>query len=192
MTAIIKYNAGNIRSVQNALNRLNEKSIITDDFETIRKADRVIFPGVGEAASAMRYLKKRKLDILLKTLKQPVLGICLGLQLMCRHSEEGDTECLNIFETHVKKFPPKDKVPHIGWNNFNRADGKLFENIKPENDVYFVHAYFAEITEDTDAVCKYITPFAAALSKDNFFAVQFHPEKSAEIGEIILKNFLKF
>ncbi len=191
MIAIIKYNAGNIQSVQNALTRLGYDSIITDDQEKIRKADKVIFPGVGEAVSAMKYLKSKNLDILIPQLKQPVLGICLGLQLMSEYSEEGNTKCLGIFNTQIKKFPPKDIVPHIGWNNFIKLKGKLFENIKNTDNVYFVHSYYAEISQETVAICDYIVPFSAAMQKNNFYATQFHPEKSGKTGEQILLNFLK-
>jgi len=190
MIAIIKYNAGNIRSVQNALNRLGYDSIISDKHDEIRAADKVIFPGVGEAASAMDYLKNKSLDQLIVSLKQPMLGICLGLQLMCEHSEEGDTECLGIFDSHVKKFPPKDKVPHIGWNNFSKISGHLFKGIQTDSDVYYVHAYYAEVCKNTIAECDYIHPFSSAMRKGNFYATQFHPEKSADVGEVILRNFL--
>lgn len=191
MIAIIKYNAGNIRSVQNALNRLGYDSIISDNHDELRAADKVIFPGVGEAESAMDYLKNKGLDQLITSLTKPILGICLGLQLMCQHSEEGDTPCLGIFDSQVKKFPPTDKVPHIGWNNFSTLNGALFKGIQPNNDVYYVHAYYAELCKHTIAECDYIHPFSAAMHKDNFYATQFHPEKSADVGEIILKNFLK-
>jgi imidazole glycerol-phosphate synthase subunit HisH len=191
MIAIIKYNAGNIKSVQNALNRLGYKSIITDDSRDLISADKVIFPGVGEAGSAMQYLVERGLDKILISLKQPVLGICLGLQLMCRHSEEADTKCLGIFDTDVKLFPPADKIPHMGWNNFLTVNGALFKGISLSDDVYYVHSYYAEIFSFTSATCDYILPFSAALQKDNFFATQFHPEKSAITGEKILQNFLE-
>ncbi len=190
MIAIIKYNAGNIKSVENALQRLGKQCIVTDDVAAIRAASHVIFPGVGEARTAMRYLKERGLDKLIKDLKQPVLGICLGQQLMCQHSEENDTDCLGIFDCMVKKFPPKEKVPHIGWNDFSEVKGTLFKGISRQNDVYFVHSYYAKICEETTAVCDYILPFSAGLQKDNFYATQFHPEKSASIGEKILRNFL--
>ncbi|TYP98896.1 imidazole glycerol phosphate synthase subunit HisH [Tenacibaculum adriaticum] len=189
--AIIKYNAGNIRSVQNAIKRLGFESIITDNTEEIKKADKVIFPGVGEASSAMKYIKEKGLDVVICSLKQPVLGICLGLQLMCRSSEENKTECLGIFDSKVKLFPPEEKVPHMGWNNFDSVSGSLFKNINDEDDVYYVHSYYAEICEQTLAICNYILPFSAAMQKDNFYATQFHPEKSASIGEKILKNFLE-
>lgn len=190
MIAIIQYNAGNIRSVQNALQRLGRQSIVTDVPEEIERAAHVIFPGVGEAGSAMSYLKDKGLDNLLCSLKQPVLGVCLGLQLLCRHTDEADTSCLGVFDAHVKKFPPQDKVPHIGWNNCVSVTGTLLKGITTKDDFYFVHSYYAEMCEHTAAVCDYILPFSAALEKDNFFAVQFHPEKSAGAGETILKNFL--
>jgi len=190
MIAIIKYNAGNIRSVENALTRLGYNSIITDNADEIRNAGKVIFPGVGEAGSAMNYLKERGLDILIKSLKQPVLGICLGQQLMCAHSEEADTACLGIFGATVKKFPPLELVPHMGWNNMLNLKGKLFEGIETSDNVYFVHSYYAEICDETIATCDYILPFSAAMHKGNFYATQFHPEKSAGVGEKILQNFL--
>jgi glutamine amidotransferase len=190
MIAIIKYNAGNIRSVQNAVLRLGYECTITDDMQVIRKASKVIFPGVGEAGSAMKYLRERKLDKLITSLEQPVLGICLGLQLMCSYSEESNTTCLNIFDSGVRMFPKRDKVPHMGWNNFITVSGSLFKGIIPVNDVYFVHSYYAEVSSCTSAVCEYILPFSAAMEKDNFHATQFHPEKSAGTGEQILRNFL--
>lgn len=191
MIAIVKYNAGNIRSVSNALNRLGFDNIITDDPVEIKNADKVIFPGVGEAGSAMRYLRDKGLDKTLLSLTKPVLGICLGLQLMCRKSEEGNTRCLGIFDSDVVLFPPLDIVPHMGWNNFLTIEGGLFTGIDPQDDVYYVHSYFAGISENTTAICEYIVPFSAAMNKGNFFATQFHPEKSAGIGEKILLNFLK-
>lgn len=190
MIAIIKYNAGNIRSVENALLRLGYQCLITDDHEEIKKADKVIFPGVGEAASAMKYLKERSMDKLILSLSQPVLGICLGLQLMCGRSEEGGTECLGIFDSDVYLFPQTDKVPHMGWNNFFSIKGELFNGIDLNDNVYYVHSYYPEISSCTIATCDYILPFSAAMKKDNFYATQFHPEKSAVIGEKILKNFL--
>lgn len=190
MIAIVKYNAGNIMSVKNALQRLSCDSVITDNPEEIKKAEKVIFPGVGEASSAMRFLKERGLDTVLKNLEQPVLGICLGMQLMCKHSEEGDTECIGIFENIVKKFPATDIIPHMGWNNFAHIKGSIFEGIKKDENVYYVHSYYAGITHQTSAVCEYILPFSAALQKANFYGTQFHPEKSAAKGEQILKNFL--
>lgn len=191
MIAIIDYNAGNISSVQNALNRLGYDSIITRDKNQIVNADKVILPGVGEASSAMSYLKKYELDSLIKELKQPFLGICLGMQLMCKYSEEGTVDCLGIFDIDVKLFPPEEKVPHMGWNDLSALKGDLFKNIKPLDDVYFVHSFYAELGSDTAAQCDYILPFSAAFQKDNFYATQFHPEKSAAIGEKILKNFLE-
>jgi len=191
MIAIIRYNAGNIKSVQNALIRLGYESIITDDPKELRNADKVIFPGVGEASTAMQYLRERGLDKTIRSLVQPVLGICLGQQLMCRFSEEADTECLGIFDTTVRLFPPVDKIPHMGWNNFLTMRGELFNGISLDDDVYYVHSYYAEISSSTAATCDYILPFSAAMNRDNFYATQFHPEKSAEIGEKILKNFLE-
>ncbi len=190
MIAIIKYNAGNIKSVQNALTRLGSESTITDDPEVLQRADKVIFPGVGEAGSAMHYLKERGLDKTIVSLKQPVLGICLGLQLMCRHSEERDTLCLGIFGSEVRYFPPGDKIPHMGWNNFLALEGELFTGITTDDDVYYVHSYYADISSSTTATCHYIIPFSASMSRANFHATQFHPEKSAGIGEKILQNFL--
>lgn len=189
MIAIIKYNAGNIRSVQNALTRLGYESTITDDAKNILSADKVIFPGVGEASSAMNYLIERGLDKVILSIQQPMLGICLGLQLMCAYSEEGNTKCLGIFNTNVKKFSTSDKVPHMGWNSFSDIKGSLFKDISPNNDVYYVHSYYAEIIERTIATCNYIKLFSAAMQKDNFYATQFHPEKSAEVGEQLLRNF---
>lgn len=192
MIAIVKYNAGNVRSVQNALKRLGVEGVVTDSADLLRKADKVIFPGVGEASSAMRYLKERGLDEVLKNLEQPFLGICLGLQLMCKHSEEGDTDCLGIFSENVKRFPNgEEKVPHMGWNNCSELKGPLFKDINSNDDLYFVHSYYAELGSQTVAQCDYVAPFSAALQKDNFYAVQFHPEKSAEVGQNIIKNFLE-
>jgi glutamine amidotransferase len=190
MIAIIKYNAGNISSVQNALTRLGYDSILTDNVNLILKADKVILPGVGEASSAMRYLKTKGLDHAILNVRQPLLAICLGLQLMCDFTEEGNTKCLSIFNTQVKKFPPKDKVPHIGWNNFVAIQGVLFNAIDKKNDMYYVHSYYAEISEETVATCDYIQPFSAVMQKDNYYATQFHPEKSADIGDQLLLNFL--
>lgn len=190
MIAIVKYNAGNIGSVSNALNRLGCEHQVTDDKDTLQQADKVIFPGVGEASSAMKYLKEKQLDNTIKNLSQPVLGICLGLQLMCQSSEEGNTKGLGIFDTQVIKFPSQDIVPHMGWNNLFDLKTKLFEGINEKNDVYYVHSYFAELCSNTIAKTDYILPFSAALNKNNFFATQFHPEKSASVGEIILKNFI--
>jgi glutamine amidotransferase len=191
MIAILKYNAGNISSVRNALHRFGTESIVTDDPTLLREADKVIFPGVGEASTAMKYLKDRNLDSVIQQLSQPVLAICLGLQLLCNHSEEGNTDCLGIFNTAVKKFPSTDIVPHMGWNTLSELHSTLFEGISMTDDVYFVHSYHAEICSDTIARCDYILPFSAALKKENFYATQFHPEKSAGIGERILLNFLR-
>ena len=191
MIAIIKYNAGNITSVQNALNRLGYESIITDDEDEIRNADKVIFPGVGEASTAMQYLQERKLDVLIKSLTQPVLGICLGQQLMCNYSEENNTTCLGIFGATVKLFPPTELVPHMGWNNIEDSNSKLFEGITATDNFYFVHSYYTTFCENTIATCNYILPFSAAMQKDNFYATQFHPEKSADVGERVLRNFLE-
>jgi imidazole glycerol-phosphate synthase subunit HisH len=191
MIAIIKYNAGNITSVQNALNRLGYESIITDDEAAIRKADKVIFPGVGEASTAIQYLKERKLDVLIKSLTQPVLGICLGQQLMCSFSEENNTTCLGIFDSTVKLFPPTELVPHMGWNNIEASNSGLFKGISIEDNFYFVHSYYATICENTIATCNYILSFGAAMQKDNFYSTQFHPEKSADVGEKVLRNFLE-
>lgn len=190
MIAIINYKAGNISSVQNALTRLGYESILTDDEDTILKADKVILPGVGEASSAMNYLTRKGIDKVILAIEKPLLGICLGLQLMCAFSEEGNTKCLGIFKATVKKFPPVEKVPHMGWNNFSKLEGQLFEGIKSNDDMYFVHSFFAEINEQTVASCNYIRPFSAAMQKGNFYATQFHPEKSAEVGDQLLKNFL--
>lgn len=193
---IIKYNAGNIESVKNALGRLHITAEITDDHERIRKADKVIFPGVGEASTTMDYLRKNELNKLIVSLQQPVLGICLGLQLMCSYSEENDTECLGIFDEKVKRFMPKHgeefitKVPHMGWNRIGNLKTPLLNNLY-DPYVYFVHSYFASVGEHTIATCDYIDRFSAALHRDNFYATQFHPEKSGTIGAKILENFIK-
>lgn len=191
MIAIIKYNAGNITSVKNAVERLGYDCRVTDEISEIRSAEKVIFPGVGEAGSAMMHLKSKRLDEIIQSLVQPTLGICLGLQLMCRHSEEGNTKCLGIFDAEVKKFPATDIVPHMGWNNLNMEGSPLFTGFGKEDTVYFVHSYYAEICSETIARCDYILPFSAAMQKDNFYATQFHPEKSGDVGERILRNFLE-
>ncbi|MGN7822670.1 imidazole glycerol phosphate synthase subunit HisH [Chitinophaga varians] len=193
-TAIIKYNAGNIRSVQFALDRLGVNGIVTDNPEEILSADRVIFPGVGEASTAMRYLKERNLDKLITSLQQPVLGICLGMQLLCRHSEENDTPCLGVFDVEVKRFtsPVENllKIPQIGWNNITGLHSVMFEHVPENSYMYFVHSYYAALGADTVAITNYVINYSAALQKDNFYAVQFHPEKSAEHGSRIIENFL--
>jgi glutamine amidotransferase len=195
--AIIKYNAGNIQSVDYALKRLGVEASVTADPAEIRSADRVIFPGVGEASTTMAYLKSHRLDQLIVELKQPVLGICLGLQLMCRHSEEGDVACLGIFKEIIKKFTlqqdllPAMKVPHMGWNTISNLKSKLFDHSLEDQYCYFVHSYYATVGEETAALCSYPSPFSAALQRDNFYAVQFHPEKSGKVGARILENFLQ-
>ncbi|MEP7317685.1 MAG: imidazole glycerol phosphate synthase subunit HisH [Panacibacter sp.] len=191
---IIKYNAGNIQSVLYALERIGVEALVTDDHEKIKAADKVIFPGVGEASSAMRYLKERGLDEVLKNLKQPVLGVCLGMQLMCKYSEENNTDCLSIFDEKVKHFIPTDpsiKVPQIGWNNIYNLKTDLFKGLADNSYCYFVHGYYAALGEHTIATTNYVQPYSSALHKDNFYGVQFHPEKSAIVGEKILKNFLE-
>jgi len=192
--AIIKYNAGNIRSVLYALERIGHTAIVTDNADEIRNADKVIFPGVGEASTAMNYLKDRSLDKLICSLTQPVLGICLGLQLMCKYSEENDTECLGIFDEDVKKFKVKSeklKVPQIGWNSIYDLKTDLFKNVAEDSYCYFVHGYYASKGKHTIATTDYVQPYSSALRKNNFYGVQFHPEKSATTGERILSNFLK-
>lgn len=191
--AIIKYNAGNIQSVLNALGRLGVEAEVTDDINKIRTADKVIFPGVGEASSAMRSLKENNLDTVIKELKQPVLGICVGMQLLCRHSEENDTECLNLVPIEVKRFSSsfKLKVPQVGWNNIFQLQSSLFTGIPESSYIYNVHSYYAEDSKYTIAKCEYGLEYAAAIKKDNFYGVQFHTEKSAEVGDKIIKNFLE-
>ncbi len=191
MIAIVKYNAGNITSVKNAVERLGYSCIVTDDETILKLAEKVIFPGVGEASSAMKYLKEKGLDEVIKKLTQPVLGICLGQQLLCQFSEEGNTKCLGIFDVIVKKFEPKLKVPHMGWNSLSDLKYELYKEISNEDDFYFVHSYYAEISKETTAICDYIVPFSASMQKDNFYATQFHPEKSSNVGEQLLLNFLK-
>lgn len=191
---IIKYNAGNIFSVDSAMKRLNVDAIVTDDIELIQKADKVIFPGVGEASTTMNYLREARLDKVIKDLKQPVLGICLGMQLMCKYSEEGNADCLNIFDVNVKRFisqKHEDKIPHMGWNTITDVKNPLFDTSLENQYVYFVHSYYVPINSNTAATTDYILPFSAALHKENFYATQFHPEKSGSVGEYILTNFLK-
>lgn len=192
--AIIKYNAGNIQSVLYALERIGYTATVTDNADEIKSADKVIFPGVGEASTAMNYLKERSLDKLITSLTQPVFGICLGMQLMCRYSEENDTECLGIFDEKVKKFQPgelKFKVPQIGWNSIYDLKTDLFRNVPENSYCYFVHGYCASIGEHSIGTTNYIQPYSSALHKGNFYGVQFHPEKSADAGAQILKNFLE-
>ena len=190
---IIQYNAGNIQSVLYALERIGVSAIVTDRADLIQTADKVIFPGVGEASTAMQYLKERKLDLLIKNLEQPLLGICLGMQLMCTHSTENNTPCLGIFEEQVKQFKPLDptiKVPQIGWNTISNLKSILFEEIPENSYAYFVHGYYAAMGAHTIATTNYVEDYSSALQKDNFYGVQFHPEKSALIGEQLIKNFL--
>ena len=191
--AIIDYHAGNIRSVKNALLRLGVEPVLTDEASIIRQADKVIFPGQGEASTAMQYLSARGLDSVIKSLRQPTLGICIGMQLMCRHSDEGDTPCLGIFDTEVKLFESKrheDKVPQMGWNTIGQLQGALFSEVDEASYVYFVHSYYVPLCPWTAAVTDYIQPYSASICKDNFYATQFHPEKSGKVGERILQNFL--
>ncbi|MCE7054765.1 imidazole glycerol phosphate synthase subunit HisH [Algoriphagus sp. AGSA1] len=193
--AVIKYNSGNVQSVLYALERLGADATLTDDPEQIRTADKVVFPGQGEASTAMRYLKERKLDGLIKDLKQPFLGVCLGLQLLCEHSEEKDTECLGIFPVKVKRFVPENsqefKVPHVGWNELeNLADNPLLQDLPTNPFVYYVHSFYAELSEYTIAQTHYIHDFSGILHRDNFYAIQAHPEKSGLVGEKLLENFL--
>ena len=192
--AIIKYNAGNIQSVLYALERIGAEAIVTDDPEAIRGADKVIFPGVGEASTAMQYLSGRGLDRVIRGLRQPVLGICLGMQLMCSYSEENDTGCLGIFDERVRRFAPSDgatKVPQIGWNDIYDLRSRLFDGVAAGSWCYFVHGYYASLGDHTAARTDYMQPYSSALYRGNFFGVQFHPEKSAEVGERILKNFIE-
>jgi imidazole glycerol-phosphate synthase subunit HisH len=191
MIAVIKYNAGNIKSLSFALQRLGVDFIVTGDETQIRQADKVIFPGVGEASTTMTFLREKKLDTIIRNLTQPVLGICLGMQLMCRHSEENNTNCLGIFNEPVKKIPAVDglKVPHMGWNNLHNANDWL-SGLTPDSYAYFVHSYYVPVNSNTSLSCSYGVEISAALRKDNFYAVQFHPEKSAVAGENILKTFL--
>lgn len=191
--AVVKYNAGNIYSVIHALNRLGVSPILTDDPKVLTQAGHIIFPGQGEASSAMQYLRDHKLDTLIRSLTQPVLGICIGQQLMCSHSDEGDVDCLGIFDVNVKHFVPElheQKVPHMGWNTLVDTKSELFKDFSIDEFVYFVHSYYVPLCEHTIATTEYIHPFSAAMHKDNFYATQFHPEKSGSVGERILSNFL--
>lgn len=193
--AIIKYNAGNIQSVLFALERIGHTASVTDNLDEIKNADKVIFPGVGEASTAMNYLRERNLDKLITSLTQPVLGICLGMQLMCNYSEENNTRCLGIFDEEIKKFLPQKqqrnfKVPQIGWNSISELKTGLFKSVEEKSYCYFVHSYYASLGEHTVATTNYIKPFSSALQKNNFYGVQFHPEKSALVGQEILQNFL--
>ena len=192
MIAIIDYNAGNTGSVQNALKRLGYECVVTCDVNEIVRADKVILPGVGEARTAMNDLNNKGLVPVIKSLSQPVLGICLGLQLLCSYSSEGETDCIGVFDLIVKKFPKEHIVPHTGWNTLENTSGELFRSLESKRlDVYFVHSYYASTGPSTVATCNYILPFSAALQQNNFYATQFHPEKSASVGELILKNFLE-
>lgn len=192
---VIKYNAGNIQSVKFALNRLGIEPIVSDNITEINSADKVIFPGVGEASSAMIYLKDKQLDKVIQNLKQPVLGICLGMQLLCKHSEEGNTNCLGIFDATIKKFKFEKnselKIPQIGWNKIFNLKTELFNGIKEKDYMYFVHGYYANVCDNTIALTDYGINYSSALNKNNFYGVQFHPEKSADAGQTLLENFIK-
>lgn len=190
--AIIKYNAGNNFSVECALKRIGCEAIVTDDHNLIRNADRVIFPGVGEASSAMAYIKEHKIDELIKSLTQPVLGICIGQQLLCSHSEEGNTDCLGIFDVPVKRFISNrdNKIPHMGWNTLYDTKDFISDDFE-DKYVYYVHSYYVPVNKYTIATTNYILPFSAAMRKENFYATQFHPEKSGEVGESIIKQFIE-
>lgn len=192
--AIVKYNAGNIRSVLNALHRCGVEAVLTDDVETLMSADKVIFPGQGEARTTMTYLRQHRLDEVILGLRQPVLGICIGMQLLCRHSEEEDTDCLGVFDVDVVKFRPtrhEDKVPQMGWNTIEGMKSDLFKGLSEREFVYFVHSFYAPLCADTIATTNYVQPYSSALHRDNFYATQFHPEKSGAVGERIIRNFLE-
>ena len=193
MIAIIDYKMGNLRSVENALKRLGAEFVVTADAEVIRRADRVLLPGVGNAAEAMENLRKADLVDVIRSLRRPVLGICVGMQVMCRHSKEGDAKCLGIFDAHVKRFVPtaEEKVPHMGWNSIGNLESKLFKDIKGGEMVYYVHSYYPELCPDTIATTRHGVMFSAALKYENFYGTQFHPEKSGDVGERIIANFLK-
>ena len=193
MIAIIDYKMGNLRSVENALRRLGAEFVVTADAEQIRKADKVLLPGVGNAAEAMENLREAGLVDVIRSLRRPVLGICVGMQVMCRHSEEGDVDCLGIFDARVKRFVPSvdEKVPHMGWNRIGNLETKLFKDIKGGEMVYFVHSYYPELCPDTIATTRHGVMFSAALKYENFYGTQFHPEKSGDVGERIIANFLK-
>lgn len=192
--AIVKYNAGNIYSVVNALKRLGVEPLLTDDAEQLKQADKVLFPGQGHAGEAMDYLKARRLDEVIRDLKQPVFGICVGQQLLCKYSEEGDTECIGIFDAEVKRFQPtrhEDKVPCMGWQNLYDLKSPLMKGLGNDPYVYFVHSYYVPLCEESIATADYILPYSASMHKDNFYTCQFHPEKSGAVGERIIKNFLE-
>ena len=192
--AIVKYNAGNIYSVVNALKRMGIDPVLTDDAELLKKADRVFFPGQGHAAEAMDYLKSHRLDEVIRDLKQPVFGICVGQQLLCKHSEEGDVDCIGIFDAEVKRFQPEkheDKVPCMGWNKLYDLKSPLMANLGTDPYVYFVHSYYVPLCEETIATADYVLPYSASMHKNNFYTCQFHPEKSGKVGEQILENFLQ-
>ncbi|MHA7129951.1 imidazole glycerol phosphate synthase subunit HisH [Algoriphagus namhaensis] len=194
--AVIKYNSGNVQSVLYALERLGAEAILTDDSDEIRSSDKVVFPGQGEASTAMRYLKAKQLDTLIREIKQPFLGVCLGLQLLCEHSEENNTDCLGIFPVKVKKFIPENsqefKVPHVGWNELeNLSTNPLLKDLPASPFVYYVHSFYAELAPETIATTHYIHDFSAMLHRDNYYAIQAHPEKSGLVGEKLLSNFLK-
>lgn len=192
--AIVKYNAGNIYSVVNALRRLGVEPMLTDNAEELMSADRILFPGQGEASNAMTYLREHRLDEVIRSLKQPVLGICIGQQLLCRHSEEGNTDCIGVFPLDVKRFNPErheDKVPQMGWNSIHDLKSPLFKGINENDFIYNVHSFYVPQSEFTIATCDYILPYSAALNKDNFYTCQFHPEKSGKVGEQIIQNFLE-
>lgn len=193
LVAIVKYNAGNIRSVVNALHRCGVEAVLTDEVETLMSADKVIFPGQGEARTTMTYLRQHRLDEVIRNLRQPVLGICIGMQLLCRHSEEEDTDCLGVFDVDVVKFRPtlhEDKVPQMGWNTIEGMKSDLFKGLSDTEFVYFVHSFYAPLCADTIATTNYVQPYSSALHRDNFYATQFHPEKSGDVGERIIRNFL--